>query len=58
MASISYQPKGTVLAEAKKYTNQEIAKLGLPQLPTIDGTYHLECSVSSGIPTITWVSNS
>lgn len=58
MASIGYQPKNTVLAEAKKYTNQEIAKLGLPQPPTTDGTYHLECSVSSGIPTIRWVSNS
>lgn len=58
MANISYQPKNTVLAEAKKYTNQEIAKLGLPQPPTTDGTYHLECSVSGGIPTITWVLNS
>lgn len=58
MANISYQPKNTVLAEAKRYTNQEIAKLGLPQPPTTDGTYHLECSVSGGIPTIRWVSNS
>ena len=58
MASISYQPKNTVLAEAKRYTNQEVAKLGLPKTPTTDGTYHLECSVSGGIPTIRWVSNS
>lgn len=55
---LKYQPKNTVLAEAKRYTNQEIAKLGFPQPPTTDGTYHLECSVSGGIPTIRWVLNS
>ena len=54
---ISYQ-KDNVIGECKKFTVDEIAKLGLPQPPTIDGTYHLECSVSSGTPTITWVLNS
>lgn len=53
---ISYQ-KDNVIGECKKFTVDEIAKLGLPQPPTTDGTYHLECSVSSGIPTITWVLN-
>lgn len=54
---ISYQ-KDNVIGECKKFTVDEIAKLGLPQPPTTDGTYHLECSVSGGIPTITWVLNS
>lgn len=57
MAQIQYQPKNTVLEQAKQYTNQEIAKLGFPTPPTTDGTYHLECSVSGGIPTISWVAN-
>jgi len=58
MASIGYQPKNTVLAEAKEYTNQKLLNAGLPTPPTTDGTYHLECSVNSGNPTITWVLNS
>ena len=56
-AIIKYQPKDTILEQAKEYTNQEISKLGLPQTPITDGTYHLECSVSSGTPTISWVTN-
>lgn len=58
MANISYQPKNTVLLQAKEYTNQKISALGFPTPPTTDGTYHLECSVSGGIPTIRWVLNS
>ena len=55
--TLKYQPNN-VIGECKKFTVDEIAKLGLPQPPTIDGTYRLECSVSSGIPTIRWISNS
>ena len=29
----------------------------LPTIPTTDGTYHLEVSVASGVPTMTWVAN-
>lgn len=29
----------------------------LPTVPTTDGTYHLEVSVASGVPTMTWVAN-
>ena len=55
--TIKYQPKDTILEDAKSYTNQQIEKLGLPQAPTTNGSYHLECSVSSGTPTISWVTN-
>lgn len=55
--TIKYQPKDTILENAKGYTNQQIAKLGIPQAPTNDGSYHLECSVSSGTSTISWVTN-
>lgn len=54
--TIKYQPKDTILEDAKGYTNQQIAKLGIPQPPITDGTYNLECTVSSGTPTISWVS--
>ena len=53
-ATIKYQPKDTILEDAKSYTNQEIAKLGLPQPPTANGNYQLVCTVSSGTPTISW----
>lgn len=56
-ATIKYQPKDTILADAKGYTNQQITKLGIPQPPTTDGNYNLECTVSSGTPTISWVAN-
>lgn len=54
--TIKYQPKDTILEDAKGYTNQQIAKLGIPQPPITDGNYNLECTVSSGTPTISWVS--
>ena len=53
---VTYQPKDTILAEAKTYTNEEIAKLGLPQAPTSNGTYNLVCTVASGTPTLSWKS--
>lgn len=53
---VTYQPKDTILEEAKSYTNQEIAKLGLPQAPISNGTYNLVCTVASGIPTLSWES--
>lgn len=54
---VTYQPKDTILEEAKSYTNQEIEKLGLPQAPTSNGTYNLVCTVASGVPTLSWESN-
>lgn len=51
---VTYQPKETILEEAKNYTNQEIEKLGLPQAPTSNGTYNLVCTVASGVPTLSW----
>lgn len=53
---VTYQPKDTILEESKSYTNQEIAKLGLPQAPISNGTYNLVCTVASGIPTLSWES--
>ena len=53
---VTYQPKETILEEAKTYTNEEIAKLGLPQAPTSNGTYNLVCTVASGTPTLSWES--
>lgn len=53
---VTYQPKDTILEEAKTYTNEEIAKLGLPQAPTSNGTYNLVCTVASGVPTLSWES--
>lgn len=53
---VTYQPKDTILEESKSYTNQEIAKLGLPQAPISNGTYNLVCTVTSGIPTLSWES--
>lgn len=53
---VTYQPKDTVLEEAKNYTNQEIAKLGIPQPPISNGNYNLVCTVASGVPTLSWES--
>ena len=53
---VTYQPKDTILEEAKNYTNQEIEKLGLPQAPISNGTYNLVCTVTSGVPTLSWES--
>lgn len=54
--TLKYQPNN-VIGECKAYTDEQVQKV-LPTPPTTDGTYHLECSVSGGIPTITWVLNS
>lgn len=53
-ATIKYQPKDTILEDAKSYTNQQIEKLGLPQPPISNGNYQLVCTVSSGTPTLSW----
>lgn len=54
--NVTYQPKDTILEESKTYTNQEIAKLGIPQPPISNGNYNLVCTVASGIPTLSWES--
>lgn len=53
---VTYQPKDTILEESKSYTNQEIAKLGIPQPPISNGNYNLVCTVASGVPTLSWES--
>lgn len=41
--------------QVKELINAEIAKLGIPTNPTVDGSYVLNATVSDGVTTLSWV---